>query len=66
MKVLNTSIIIFLVFSMTLGCENNNMENRLRKRIAGVYQAWKEKNFEQLLDFGSPEIDKTENRKRKA
>ena len=63
MKGSNTIIILFLVFSIILGCENNDMENKLKKRIDGVYQAWKEKNIEQLLDFGSPEIDKTESRK---
>jgi uncharacterized protein YchJ len=63
MKGLYTKITLLLIFGIILGCQNDDMENKLRKRIDGVYQAWKEKNFEQLLDFGSPEIDKTESRR---
>lgn len=63
MKSLNTIITLFLIFGVILGCQNDDMENKLRKRIDGVYQAYKERNFEKFLDFRHIEYEKKENRR---
>lgn len=70
MEAIRKTIILFAAFSTIFGCailnasENDKMEKRLRERVDGVYQAYKERNFEKLLNFDVIDHDKKENRKR--
>ncbi len=69
MHVINKTIILFLAFSTIFGCamlnssENDKMEKKLRERVAGVYQAYKERNFEKFMDFEKSDYDKKRTKK---
>jgi len=70
MQMINKTIILFLFFSTIFGCaifnsiENNKMEEKLRERVAGVYKAYKERNFEKFMDFEKSDYDKKRTKKK--
>lgn len=63
MQVIGKIIILLLAFSASFGFsilnpgENNKMEKRLKERIDSVYQAYKERNFEKFLNYGTGDYD---------
>jgi hypothetical protein len=69
MHILNKIITLMIMFCIIIGCntlnssEKNKMENKLRERIASVYQAYKERNFDKFLDFRPIEYEKKGNRR---
>ena len=69
MQMINKTIILFLFFSTIFGCailnfgESDKMEKKLRERVAGVYKAYKERNFEKFMDFEKSDYDKKRTKK---
>lgn len=64
-----TKIILVIMVGIFCGCtiqnvsKNIKIEERLKERIDGVYLAWKERDFDKLLNYGP--IDKIKNEDRK-
>jgi lipopolysaccharide export LptBFGC system permease protein LptF len=62
---------IFVVLAAFFNCSiltskaEDIMEQSLRKKIDGVYKAYKERNFEQLLGYSSNYIDEKEKREKR-
>lgn len=69
MLIVKKTTLLIVVFSAIFCCamldanEKDKMENKLRERIAGVYQAYKERKFDKFIDFST--IDHSDREKRK-